>query len=225
MTGFEECVDGSGWLSVARTDPNWRGLGVARFLQREIATYAKRDAIGPLRLWVEGGNRASLRACDGGGFKRVCEAALVASNLKVAKAHEVARNSLPEKQLPSLLKSPHLVKTRGYIGYKRHFVKLTLPLLMRLRHEGQLYATREEGVLLVTPPEIIFRAPQSQLTILQGPFTDSLRQGKEIARGLGARILSCYIPYRPYEISVAKHLGFRRRPWGRHCIVFEKRIS
>lgn len=42
MTNFDECVDGSGWLSMARTDPDWRGRGVALFLQRQIAAHARR---------------------------------------------------------------------------------------------------------------------------------------------------------------------------------------
>lgn len=29
ITHFEECIDGSGWLSMARTDPKWRRHGVA----------------------------------------------------------------------------------------------------------------------------------------------------------------------------------------------------
>ena len=39
MTNFDRCIDGSGWLSMARTDPDWRGGGVAVFLQRQIAAH------------------------------------------------------------------------------------------------------------------------------------------------------------------------------------------
>jgi GNAT superfamily N-acetyltransferase len=52
MTNFEWCIDGNGWLSMARTDPDWRRRGVATFLQREIAAYAKERGASMLRLWV-----------------------------------------------------------------------------------------------------------------------------------------------------------------------------
>ncbi len=75
MTNFDRCVDGSGWLSMARTDPKWRRTGVALFLQRKIAQYAKRRDILFLRLWTLSNNNASKRACLKGGFKPICEAA------------------------------------------------------------------------------------------------------------------------------------------------------
>jgi hypothetical protein len=125
--------------------------------------------------------------------------------------------------LQSLLKSRYLAKTRGYIGYRRHFVKLTALYLKRLRDQGELYSTGD-SIVLITRPERTFREPQSSLTILAGPIAKSLKEAKEIAEGMGARILSSYIPYKAYEISVARRLGFRSRPWGKHCVVFEKKI-
>jgi hypothetical protein len=112
----------------------------------------------------------------------------------------------------------------GYIGRKWHFLKPTTTLLTRLEEEGELYVV-EDSVLLVTKPEERFRHPQSSLTILSGPPSKPLRAGKEIARRLNARILSSYIPYDRYQLSVAKKLGFRRQPWGKHCYVFEKQVS
>ena len=224
ITNFDRCIDGSGWLSIARTDPDCRGRGVATFLQHEIAAYARERGVGTLRLWVSSGNRSSVRACERGGFRQVCEAAHVSRNLRTSKPQRKIRPSPPsEAQLLSLLKSSYIAKTQGYIGYRRHFVKLTKHLLSKLRDEGELYLTGD-ATILVSRPEITFRAPQSSLAILEGPLGKSLGVAKEIARGMGARILSSYIPYRPYEISVAKRLGFRRNPWGKHCLVFEKKV-
>jgi hypothetical protein len=125
--------------------------------------------------------------------------------------------------MQALLKSPYLAKTRGYIAYRRHFVKLTKRLLRRLSEDGNLYQT-EESTLLISRPERIFREPQSSLTILRGPMAKSLNAAKEIAQGTGARILSSYVPYNRYEVSVAKRLGFRRSFWGKHFLAFEKKI-
>jgi GNAT superfamily N-acetyltransferase len=224
MTNFDRCIDGSGWLSAARTDPDWRGRGVATFLQRKIAAYAEQQGIGTLRLWVSSENRSSIRACERGGFRQVCEAARISRKLRIGKScGKVSSSTPPEAQLLPVLKSRYTAKTRGYIGYGRHFLKLTKSLLTHLRDEGELYII-EEGAFLVSPPETTFGTPQSSLAVLEGSFAKSLNAAKEIARGMGARMLGSYIPYSPYELSVAKKLGFRTNPWGKHCLVFEKKI-
>ena len=224
MTNFDKCIDGSGWLSMARTDPDWRRRGVAIFLQRRIATYAKQRGVGTLRLWALSDNRPSLRACEKGGFKPVCEAIHISSNLRTAKTRKNVHAASPSQaQLRSFLKSPYVNKTRGYIGYRRHFMKLTEHLLTLLRDKNELYFAGDSA-LLVSRPDWTFGVPQSSFAILQGPISNSLSEGKVIARGLGARVLSGYIPYSRYEMLVARSLGFRRRSWGRHCVVLEKKI-
>ena len=224
MTNFDECIDGSGWLSVARTDPEWRGRGVATFLQQTIAAYAKRRRIRTLRLLVASDNRPSLRACARGGFSQVCEATQVSSSIRGSARHgTVAPSSPSERQLSKLLKSRHVAKTRGYVGYRRHFIKLTEDLLIRLRDQGNIYTAGQE-TLLVSRPDTLFRTPRSSLTILDGGIGKSLIAAREVARGLRARVLSAYIPYDAYEISVARKLRFKRTPWAKHCLVFEKRI-
>jgi GNAT superfamily N-acetyltransferase len=224
MTNFERCIDGSGWLNVARTDPDWRGRRVAAFLQREIATYAKPRGIGPLRLWVSSDNKPSLRACEHGGFRQVCEAVHISRRLRTNEPRRRISSSFPsETQLLPLLQSRYVTKTQGYIGYRRHFLKLTKRLLTRLRDSGELYSI-EDTTLLVSRPDRLFGLPQSAATLLRGPLAKSLNTAIEIAQGMGARVLSSYIPYSRYEISVVRRLGFRRSPWGKHCLVFEKEI-
>jgi len=222
MTNFEQLVDGSAWLSMARTDPAWRRRGVAISLQHYIAAYARRRSIRALRLWIVSWNKPSIGACKKGGFKQICEAAHVFRSLRSANRGKVKPSSA-SSDLQLLLKSSYAAKTQGYIGYQRHFVRLSKPLLTRLQEHGDLYLI-EDSALLVTAPDRLFRIPQSNLTILEGPMAKSLTRAKEIAQGMRARRLSTYIPYNPYEISVAKKLGFRRTPWGKHCLVFEKEI-
>jgi len=222
MTNFDQLIDGSGWLSMARTDPAWRRRGVAIALQHYLAAYARRRGIRTLRLWIVSWNRPSIGACKKGGFKQICEAAHVFRSLRSANRGKVKPSSA-SSDLQLLLKSSYAAKTQGYIGYQRHFVRLSKPLLTRLQEHGDLYLI-EDSALLVTAPDRLFRIPQSNLTILEGPMAKSLTRAKEIAQGMRARRLSTYIPYNPYEISVAKKLGFRRTPWGKHCLVFEKEI-
>jgi hypothetical protein len=224
MTNFEKCVDGSGWLSMARTDPDWRRRGVALFLQDQIAGYAKRRRITTLRLLTSSKNRASINACKKGGFRQVCEATHITCTMRTRKQPSKIQSSSSPLQMQSLLKSNYLSMMNGYIGHKWHFVKLTKRLLKRLKNEDELYVA-DDSVLLITKPERRFAQPQSTLAILNGRAADSLRDAKKIASSLGARVLSSYIPYSPYQLSVAEKLGFRTRRWSKHCLVFEKRTA
>jgi hypothetical protein len=178
-----------------------------------------------LRLWVASNNKASIQTCEKGGFRTVCEAAHISARLKTKQKQPAMSPSSPPRALvESCLKSNYITKMNGYIGRKWHFLKPTTGLITRLKKEGELYVL-EDSVLLITKPEKRFRHPQSSLTILSGPPSKSLRAAREIARRLNAIILSAYIPYDRYQLSVAKRLGFRRQPWGKHCCVFEKQVS
>ena len=209
---------------MARTDPAWRRQGVATFLQQQINTHAKKEHITPLRLWSISTNKASIQLCEKTGFRKVCEAAHISASLTTKpKNHAIYPSHAPRTLIESCLRSNYITKMNGYIGRKWHFLKPTTKLLTRLEREGELYIT-EDSVLLVTKPEKRFRHPQSSLTILSGPPGKSLRAAKEIARHLNARILSAYLPYDRYQLSVAKKLGYRRQAWGKHCYIYEKQV-
>jgi len=126
--------------------------------------------------------------------------------------------------IDSALRSKYLTKMNGYVGRKWQIIKLGADVLRKLERNGELYVV-DNAVFLLTEPERRFTHPQSSLTILAGPPAESLHLGKMIAGRLGARIMSSYIPYDRYQLSVAKRLGYRRNPWGRHCYVFEKTVS
>lgn len=224
MANFEKCLDGSGWLSMARTDPAWRGKGVAGFLQKRIAAYARQRGISYLRLWTTHDNRRSLNAIRKGGFTKICEAAHIYANLRRKKGKQRIRpTQLSTTQLRSLLKSRYVSQMNGYIGYKWYFVKAdkTLP---RLRSERQLYNVDGSSFVLARTERIRNRVGFS-VAFLDGPIRDSLRSSRETARLLGGQAIRAYVPYDSNILRAARELGFKRAPWGRHCLVFEKRIS
>lgn len=225
MTNFETCIDGSGWLSIARTDPECRRRGVALFLQSRIAAHAKQRGMRILRLWTSSKNKPSIRACLRGGFKPVCEAAHVScsSRPQPRKPKIDPLSSRSEALLKSFLRSTHLSKMNGYLAYKWHFVKTSRELLEQLLRRKELYKVGGSEFIL-TKPERSFRILASSLTILNGPIVSSLRSAREIAKGLGAQAIGAYISYDPYLLRTAKKLGFKRDPWGRHCIVFEREL-
>ena len=225
MTNFEKCVDGSGWLSMARTDPDWRRSGVALFLQRQIAAHAKRRGIRTLRLWILSKNKPSIRACIKGGFKPVCEAAHISCSIrrKPSKTRIPPVNARLDASSRSILRSTYLSKMNGYITYKRNFLKASNGLLKQLLQREGLYTVGTSEFIL-TKPERRFHTLTSSLTVLNGPLGPSLRAAREVAGGLGARRLGAYVPYDSYMLRTARELGFKRDDWGKHCVVFEKSL-
>ncbi len=224
MTNFEKCIDGSGWLSMARTDPAWRRTGVAVFLQKQIAAYANRRGITILRLWTSAKNKPSISAIRKGGFSMLCEAAQIYCNIRSKTRRRVIRplGRLSGAQLESLLESRYLSQMNGYMAYKWHFVKAnkTIPRLLRRR---ELYR-RGESTFVLARTEGVFGKIGFSATLLNGPITVSLRSSKETARLLGAQVTRAYVPYDRYLLRAARSLGFRTAPWGRHCLVFERKI-
>jgi GNAT superfamily N-acetyltransferase len=225
MLNFDECVDGSGWLSMGRTDPDWRRRGVALFLQQRLAIYARNRGIEYLRLWALSDNRASILAATKAGFRPVCEATHVTSSTrgghKLGETHEP--RSTYSGSLKDLLKSPYLSKMNGYFAYKWHFVKANEELLATLLEKGELDA-KDTSAFILTKPEMSFGDRHSAFALLHGTLASALREVKLVANDYGRLFLGSYLPYDTYLLAVAQKNGFRRDSWGKHCIVFEKKI-
>ena len=225
MTNFEKCVDGSGWLGMARTDPDWRRSGVAIFLQERITAHAKKGGITTLRLVASYRNTPSIRAIRKGEFKQVCEAAHISYHFKTTGKN----TSIPpcsrvsETQLDSILDSEYLSQMNGYLPYNRRFVKANKRLLKMIFRRGEVYAMGGAAFIL-THPKKIFRKRSTSLSLLTGKVTDSFRRSKDVAKALGAQAMGAYIPYNRYQVTAAEKLGFRREHWGHHCLVFERNI-
>jgi predicted SPOUT superfamily RNA methylase MTH1 len=125
--------------------------------------------------------------------------------------------------LRSLLTSKTVSKTHGYLGYKWHFVKANKELLLKIARKGELYQDGETGFIL-TKPEQRFHARRSTLTLLTGQVGKSLLTAKILAKELGADSLSSYVPHDSYTLRTARKAGFKLDDWGKHCIIFEKKI-
>jgi len=225
MTNFEKCIDGSGWLSMARTDPDWRRSGVAIFLQKQTAAHAKKRGITTLRLWTSSRNTPSIRAIMKGEFKQVCEAAHISYHFKTTRKNTAIPpcSRVSEAQLDTFLNSEYLSQMNGYLAYNWHFIKANKRLLKMIMRRGELY-TMGGLAFILTQPEKIFGERATSLSLLIGKVTDSFMSSKDAAKALGAQVMGAYIPYNRYLLRTARELGFRREHWGQHCLVFERNI-
>lgn len=61
------------WLSAARTDPNYRRMGVATAITRKCLEYAKKKGAKVARLVTESNNKAAQAVVEKLGFKQIAE--------------------------------------------------------------------------------------------------------------------------------------------------------
>ena len=225
MTNFEKCVDGSGWLGMARTDPVWRRSGVAIFLQEHITAHAKKRGITTMRLVASSRNTPSIGAIMKGEFKQVCEAAHIYYRFRTPGKNSATLpcSRVSKAQLDTFLESDYLSQMNGYLAYNRRFVKANKPLLKMILRRGELY-TMGRTAFILTQPVKMFGERATNLSLLIGKVTDSFRRSKDAARALGLRFMGAYIPYNRYQVRTARNLGFRTEHWGHHCLVFERNI-
>jgi hypothetical protein len=225
MTNFEKCVDGSGWLSMARTDPDWRRSGVAIFLQKQITAHAKKRGMTTLRLWTSSRNTPSIRAIMKGEFKQACEAAHISYDFKTTRKNTAISpcSRASEAQLDTFLDSEYLSQMNRYLAYNWHFVKANKRLLKMILRRGEL-CTMKGAAVILTQPQKRFGERATSLSLLIGKVTDSFRRSKDAAKALGVQIMGGYIPFNRYQLRTARELGFRREHWGQHCLVFERNI-
>lgn len=225
MTNFDRCLDDSGWLSMARTDPKWRGKGVAGFLQNEISAYSQRKGVKVLRLLVASKNKPSIRACVKGGFKPICEVSHLSRNLKFKKRTGNVRSITYSRiSLETLLKAPHLAKLSGHVPYGWQVIKMSETVLRRVRQRGELRSS--DGCwFILTKPERDGNQVESTFSLLEGPVSKSFDAILQSANGQGVNYLSGYVPYGRHELRVARRRWFKASKWGRHCIVFERKLS
>jgi GNAT superfamily N-acetyltransferase len=225
MVNFDDCIDGSGWLSMGRTDSAWRRRGIALFLQQQVAAYARKRGIKRLRLWALSNNRPSIIAATKAGFRPVCEATHVTSIVGRGRRYRRTnpRDSDYSGSFRSLLTSPYVSKMNGYFAYKWYFVRASERLLRTLFDNGELHV-KGRTTFVLTEPEMSFGNRGSAFALLDGTAASALPEIKQFASCYGSLILGSYLPCDNYLVAVARKNGFRRDTWGKHCIVFEKKI-
>ena len=226
MSNFTPVFDKSGWLGMARTDPEWRGLGVAQFLQKKSASFARERGIRKLRFFVVSTNSASLRAAVKGGFKVVAEATHVSFKTnKISQStvnteiKEDEENGSGILDYDSTSDSTYLRRMNGYIGYGYAFVKGNKRNLAQIRKRGEMHSF-PDGTFVFTQPE----ARRGEFSIITGTTTESLTKILHISKGLKVSSVGGFIPYDRGIINSAEKIGFHPDTWGRHLIVFEKKI-
>lgn len=219
--------DGSGWLGMARTDPKWRGQGVAQFLQSSIARYAKNRGSSCLRFFVHSTNRSSLRAARKGGFRKVAECAHVSLN----NLAELPESTEPDERVDPggmgtrLLEDPRSLNTRflkkmnGYIRYGYAFVRANRENLAVIKNRGELHRVDSCSFVLVKTGN-----GGGEFGLVRGAASESFRSVILVARRMNLGSIGGFIPMDQLVIHKALSSDFMLDDWGSHAILFEKSI-
>ncbi len=152
MSNFTPVFDKSGWLGMARTDPDWRGRGIAQFVQRSIASYARKKGIKALRFFVLSTNTSSLRAAKKGGFRVVAHGTHITCDLKKVKitSHDQLKLAPCLVNLNQILHSNYLSKMNGYLRYGYAFVRANRANLLRIKNKEELFCYGKSSFILTT---------------------------------------------------------------------------
>ena len=230
MTNFEKCVDGSGWLGMARTDPGSRRKGVAIFLQKTIANHARENRIRILRLWTLSKNSPAIRACLKGGYRPVCYTIHVSQSLRRRKTDRrfKARTDVSTDLEDEILRSPYLAKMNGYMPYQWHIIKPDRDVFRGIAGSGKFYTMGQTAFLLSIPDFASWDTKRkilhSEFTLLTGEAKESFRIVKRAAQSVRVGFLGAYLPLDRRFLAKAQEAGFRKDAWADYCIVFEKRL-
>jgi GNAT superfamily N-acetyltransferase len=226
MTNFTRTIDGCGWLGMARTDPDWRGRGVARFLQRSTAEYARRKSIETLRLLILSTNYPSLAAAEKGGFRRVAHTAhLTFSKIKSAKIGEQSSSSSSHEQTPDsiITKSRYIRKMNGYLAYAWYFVRPDARLLESLAKSREIISA--DDVIAIFPrARRRYQRTHSEFSIISGPTRSALEITKQEGSAMKLDSIGTFLPFDRHILDAARLAGFQRDQWAKHSILFEKPI-
>ena len=233
IANFQKIADGAAWLSMARTDPEYRGKRVAGFLQNVIASHAREQGLKSLRFLVNSSNTPSLRSANRGGFRPITETAHVSYSLKEGKYRfkddAVKVKVLSDSEASSIVSdSNYLDALDGYFARGWHFEKASAKELRDASEKGKVVASAElKNVFLFGCAEDWDPDKEDHATffLLKGTFGRTLEMVKEYAASLNFGSVGAFLPYNRYLIrnALGEH-SFKVDPWADHGIVFERKI-
>jgi GNAT superfamily N-acetyltransferase len=226
IANFEKCIDGSGWLGQARTDPSWRRRGVAIFLQRAVSTEARKKGINTVRMWVLARNLPAIGATEKGGYRPVCEMVHLRKRIRssVGSITQHMKSMRRTSAISTLSSSPTLRASNGYLAHSWHMVKPEPLSLMRIARNGEFYRS-DDGLFIFTQKDRWSQRFYPCLSLLAGQVRDALKAVAGIPSPLKSRIVGTYAPNNRFTIRDFISNGFKVDDWGDRCIIYEKRLA
>lgn len=244
MANYQLIADGSGWLSMARTDPDYRGKRVAGLLQESIAHYARGEGVNFLRMLINSSNTPSINSARRGGFKPVTEVAHVTCPLRSLMREEGKLGHSPKGEggcarlsklsgieTVQISKSRYLWKMNGFFGQGWHVVKWNASsrrdVAKMIESSGEAFRCDGSTMFMLGRPPEEEGGSHGEFAILTGVFGEAIASVKDVAASsLHLQSIGTFLPFDPYLLRRARaEHGFHLDSWANHGFIFEKRIT
>jgi len=216
MMSYRPCIDGSGWLAMARTHPDVQRQGVSRALTESFVGMARASNVPFLRLWTDASNAAGLAAARTGGFREVGRFTRV-----VGAAARGTPKSAPRRFDEDLWRSVHgsaiLARGKGYAAHDWTFVPATRPVVFAVAAKDHFHGW-DGNLLTVGQAE---GEDALEFTMWAGRPDELFPEGCRRASREGRTSAETFLPQDRDLLAEARRAGFEPGSWGREAVVFE----
>jgi RimJ/RimL family protein N-acetyltransferase len=226
---------GEVWLSAARTDPNYRRMGVATAITRKFLEYAKKKGAKTARLVTGSNNKAAQAVVEKLGFKQIAEfVEMVTEDVKDERSEKSrwAEKGETEEIWNCLQNSKTYHRAAGLYTVLFHWFSLEKAALKRFLEEQKAIVHENErgelnGLTLIDDaPARAWHEDTIQTCYIDGDYNavlDMIRFLKSHCYDLGIQKIYGFTPnHKPITTALEK-LGFE--PPDSVDMVYEKRLS
>jgi len=222
MMSLVQSVDGSGWLGMARTHPDYRQRGIASSLIERLIELARRSGTPCLRLWTDHDNVAANKTAQSLGFQEASRFVRVNGQTS-GEPPRAEKAEFNESLWTTVRASTILAKGAGYFCYDWCFVPSTRSTLATICARGHAYAF--SGNILCFDPSPDSLTDGFEFSMLAGHPSEMLIEARRKAGSYGCETANAFIPNDRRLIAMAKKAGFRLGHWGRVAILYELSIT
>ena len=220
MAVYRQCIDGSGWLAMARTHPDFRRRGVNRAIVDSFVRLALRKGAHVLRLWTNVGNEDGVATFRRIGFEEVARFTRIwAPPTSAPLRGDVAAFS------PALWRrirtSPLVRAGGGLVPHGWEFVRADCATVRAIAATGAMRSWDRNILAIPDLPRPTEEDAVLQLTMLAGSPGDLLEEGRRIAAAKAQPGVGVYVPHSHTLLDTANRGGFRVVDWGDEAILCE----
>lgn len=226
---------GEVWLSAARTDPNYRRMGVATAITRKCLEYAKKKGAKVARLVTGSNNKGAQAVVEKLGFRQITEfVEMVAENVKDerSKKSRWAEKDQSETIWSYLQNSKTYGKAAGLYTSLFHWFSLEKAALKRFVEEQKAIVHENEkgelnGLTLIDDATARqWHEDTIQTCCIDGDYNavlDMIRFFESYCHGLAVKKIYGFACNRKSIITALEKLGFE--PPDSIDIIYEKKLS
>ncbi|MGQ0797384.1 MAG: GNAT family N-acetyltransferase [Methanobacteriota archaeon] len=219
---YHEVLDGTAWLSAARTHPDFQRQGVAAALVRAFEGLAEMKGLGAMRLWTEVTNVAGIASFRSAGFREVARFGRRVAEATETRDGPTLERCFPDEALWASAESSRILKaSHFYAPVDYGFARVDRPTLGVLANRRMLRGWAGNAAIL----EAFQESPRADVLgfhPLLGDVRELLRAGPSVAAALGKSSVQAFLPYEKSILNVAESLGYASGTWAREAILCEK---